>query len=882
MFRKARTAGLLSIIAILLSALACWADVTLSSLVLKVVINDDGTLSSVTDRDTGTEYAEISQPSSVFSVRVGDKQYAANSVRRDGDTLHVSFDGIATQAEFKITEAETYVALAVRRVTGPPIDQIDLLSLRLAPLPSLGSWINVAYGDAFGVCVCGGSPAARTRMHRPSAAQPWVDLAATATRETGLEGATAIAIGCPGPTRNFLDYMAVVEADFGMPSGARGRQSEQVKYSYLWVKPTVDTIDRLIEWAKRGGFRMMLFSYTSFSTSCGHYAWNSNFPNGMADLKVIADKIRAAGLAVGLHIHYNKAHKHDPYVSPVPDDRLHIARSFTLAEALDASASVVRVNENPEGCTKDDERRYLKIGKELVTYQDYTTQPPYEFRGCKRGALKSRATGHGVGETCGLLDVDTWPIFVRFDQDTDIQEETAGRIARICAETGPYDMIYFDGAEDVHAPYWYHCANSQWRVYQHIQPEPKVAEAAAATHFSWHMLTRSNAYDSVAPSGMKEFCRKAPCRTAPRRALDFTTINFGWLHGFARSNGDHITPDILEYVLSRGAAWNCPFSLSVDLAQLHTNPLTDDCFETIKIWEDARIGGKLTAQQKAMLKDLSAEHHLFMNEGGEYEIVPVTRIDGVAGGHAAPCYVFERSSEPDAAYAILSEPDPVVLTLDFPTERLKLMRPFGAELAIEEKAGKALVPVQSRRYLRFDGLTPLEAGAVLQRAKSSAGPRVQIWMRASDFVEKEGQIALGSEVGLEIEGALGDVIVPTGPGDMTGETPWYVDYEFEAKAQSRWHVWARCWYEDTSSNSLFLSAPGVGYDKERFGNSYTWKTWLWERGGNYRLPAGKSTLRFSVRESRPRESPVLDAICITNDPRYRPTDEDAREALGGE
>ena len=130
-----------------------------------------------------------------------------------------------------------------------------------------------------------------------------------------------------------------------------------------------------------------------------------------------------------------------------------------MADTLDAEATTVGVNENPAGCTLEKDRRLLQAGKELIAYADYTTRPPYRFLGCRRGHLKTEAAAHEAGSSLGLLDVDTWVKFIRYDQNTDIQDEVARRIAEIYRETGPYTLVYFDGAEDVHEPYWYHVSH---------------------------------------------------------------------------------------------------------------------------------------------------------------------------------------------------------------------------------------------------------------------------------------------------------------------------------------------------------------------------------------------------------------------------------------
>jgi len=339
------------------------------------------------------------------------------------------------------------------------------------------------------------------------------------------------------------------------------------------------------------------------------------------------------------------------------------------------------------------------------------------------------------------LDVDDWYVFVRFDQNTDIQDEAAQRIAEIVRQTGPYDVLYFDGAEDVHDPFWYYVAAAQDRVYRLLEPAPPVCEGAMSSHFSWHILSRGNAYD-VPEKHIKEFCHEVACRTAPVRAEDFTRINFGWVFALYADMG----PDVLEYVLSRGAAWDCPFSIVMDLKQVAAHPRADDCLEVIKTWEDARIEGKLTDAQRAMLKTrdprdyqfiktwhavltkrwidawtnakfADQEHHLLVNEKGDYELVPIQEVPNLCGGRIR-AYTFPRASQPGATYVLIwAVKGEAKLALPVPPERLAVFKPFGKRLEIPAKDAQAIVPVGSRRYLVLTATGLERAREILCKAR---------------------------------------------------------------------------------------------------------------------------------------------------------------------
>jgi len=704
---------------------ALWAapgrgEVVLQTRAIRLRLSDDAKVTSIEARVTGRELRAKGEPAPAFHAYASGASHPASSVRLVKDRLGVRFAGAGAIATFQVIQRADYVALRLTGVEGKPVDRIDLLSLRVQPLPNRGTWIDVAYDKEFGLCLCGGNVRTHAAMKIGKDA---LQMTASAYAEVGLKDATAVLFGFDNPAKRFLDVMEIVERDFKMPPGARHRRSAAQKYSYLWVSPTPGDIGEYVEWARRGGFRMILFSYTAFSQGAGHFRWNRRYPGGLADLKKVTDTIRRAGLSAGLHLHYDKAHATDPYVAPVPDDRLGKTRTFTLRSDIDKAAATISVRENPRGYTRSEGMRVLQIDKELIAYKSFTTRGRYEFRGCRRGHLYSAPASHRAGGKVHLLNVDTNPLFIRLDQNTDIQDEVAERIGHIVRQTGPYDMVYFDGAEDVHAPFWYHCANAQYRLWRRLSPAPSVAEAAANTHFSWHMISRSNAHDSVAPDEMKAFCRKGPCRAAPQRARDFTRINFGRLDGFGRSRTEWIGPDVLEYVVSRGAAWDCPFSMRVDLQQIKNNPRAEDCFGVAKIWEDARIGGKLSDAHRRNLRMLDREHHLFRNKEGNLELATISEIPEVAGGKHLKAYSFRRFLQPlDTCVLIWAVVDRAELLLPTPPEGLRVMRPFGTELSVSVQAGKAVIPVSSRRYLIFPDTPVATVKKLLRQAASRAIP----------------------------------------------------------------------------------------------------------------------------------------------------------------
>ncbi len=215
-------------------------------------------------------------------------------------------------------------------------------------------------------------------------------------------------------------------------------------------------------------------------------------------------------------------------------------------------------------------------------------------------------------------------------------------------------------------PFWFHVASAQHKVFKRLEPQPLFAEGAAKTHFSWHMLSGGNAFDVFPPETLKEEIRKWPSEEAPRMQQDFTRINFGWL-GYVVPNEKTIgtQPDMLEFVTSRAAAWDCPVSIQTNISKFEEHPRTADNFEVFRRWEEARVQNWLTDAQKKDLQDLQQEHILLLDEKGKMELQPYHQIEHVAhGSKEVRAFIFQRGADMYVVYWHTSGSGKMKLPLD--------------------------------------------------------------------------------------------------------------------------------------------------------------------------------------------------------------------------
>lgn len=703
-----------------LLAQAGGADVVIENAAVRLVIGADGAARSLIHKSTGEEClaAEVRTPiCAITQYRPYDNEnfliypakprvFPACRVERRGDRLYVGFEDTYDIAVIRLDIEDDYIGFSLERVDyrieaygvkrQTEIDEFALLQLPLRPRAHFGEWLNVVWDDRVAVNLLGTHPGTRIDAFPTAEA---TTLYAGLDAQVGLFGPGAALV--VSSREGLLPAIGQIERDYDLPRGVESRRDGSYRCSYYSLRGvTPENIDAHIEYARRGGFCTMMVYYVDFARSCGHYGWREEYPGGMEDLRYVTDRIRAAGMIPGLHFHYSKVGVNDPYINGGhPDTRMNSVCELVLAEPAGAADTVLVVEGNTQGLRREEGRRLLHLGDELISYADCTTRPPYMLTGCRRGLHNSQPTAHAAGSRARLLDVDDWPLFVRIDQNTGIQREIAGRLGRIYAEAG-FRFVYFDGAEDVPMPYWYNVSRSQSVVYDALRPAPLFAEGALKSHFGWHILSRGNAFDIFPPEYIRPAMKKYTLRCAARNAEDFTAVDFGWVNYLAPGGATiGMQPDMYEYIYCKALAWDAPVSLVGNLEELRRHPRTEDNLRVMERWERAKLADAFTPEQKERLKDPDREFFLFEDSQGRFELYPCRQLtpDDESGVRA---FLFRRGTKSCILYWHTSGEDQLRLTL--PASRPTLTDDRGRRIAFRREGRLCLLPAAGRAVLELD------------------------------------------------------------------------------------------------------------------------------------------------------------------------------------
>ena len=268
--------------------------------------------------------------------------------------------------------------------------------------------------------------------------------------------------------------------------------------------------------------------------------------------------------------------------------------------------------------------RDLRIGDEIITYDDLQTTMPFGFSGCHRGAHGTAAASHPAGSA-----IENFSEFVGHYRP-DIATGLYDRVARAQAaalDKYAFDYIYPDGTGEnlvswPAGPEWYIYNLEISKLFRYVKRHVLWAHGPI-TDYSWHIFSRGNTTDTVQTGIIQHFDRVS-IDGARASFADLQPFEFGWF-GFFNSGLDvqATRPREMEYAWSKALAYRAAMSLETDKAALDHNGRTGEIFSRIKIWEELKRNAYFPQRIRDQLKAPGAEFELAKGSKGQWQILPV-------------------------------------------------------------------------------------------------------------------------------------------------------------------------------------------------------------------------------------------------------------------
>ncbi len=592
------------------------APVVIENEQIRMALSPYATLDEFVCKKTQTDYALPASPIPMFRAGVAGAAIPARFIRLRGNVIEVAFADPEVTARVRIRPAKRYFTLEVLDVQPADMEWLDV-EFPLKKLATQGGAFTANYDATFAACAFALNPEVRCALR--TRGTDVVGLGARFSARHGILRARMAILG--GPRAQFASVIQDVERENGLPSpvldGKWVRESEPVRRSYLFVTGMHEKdTDALIEYAKVGHFQTILILKNAWLRTHGHYEINRlNFPEGRRSFKRTIDKIHAAGLKAGVHLFGPSVSPNDPYVTPVPDDRLLAVECPPLADAVDATARTLTLQGRPDLPPKRSRSKAfpgycIRVGDEIIRYTDVDVGPPFRFTGCRRGACGTRAAAHAAGAPVrGLLSM--WGFFM-IDPDSTLLDEVTANFADIVNECG-LDMVYFDASDGGRGDYldvgYYldKCHLAYYRKFDH----DVLYQVSTGTgrNLLWHIVPRSASADGH--GDIKGYLdQRLNGILGMRRNFVFPDI--GW---YGLDPGSR--PDRLEYVCGKCLGVDGSISVQANRRILESHPHAREIMEMIGRYERCRLADYFPDPVKAKLREKKQEFKLFDDgEGG--------------------------------------------------------------------------------------------------------------------------------------------------------------------------------------------------------------------------------------------------------------------------
>ena len=617
--------------------------VVLETEYLVYAIGKDGINRDFSDRRTGRSYLDASDPGHFMSIQKGGEWVGSTAVELADGFLLVTFGDSGVRAKVQVRSLPSYLTLELITVSDHAIGSFQLARLPLTLTQRISYSLTCCRNDEYAAAVI---PLNIQTHSYPTRGNPAV-LTGHADAAVRLEGAKVAVLGCP--TDKLLDTIERVEIDGGLPhptlGGVWARRSPEQMKSYLFVDLSEATADAMIEYALAGGFGYIVIYDGIWNSSHGSYPVNrKHFPSGEAGLKATSDKIHAAGLKFGMHNLDMVVSKSDRLVHPVPAPGflMYPDRRRVLAADIGPADTFIPTTASPAGLlAKSDKSRFhgrdLRIGDEIIVYDDLQTSKPFGFIGCSRGAHGTVAAAHEAGAT-----IDNFSEFIGYYRP-DVRSDLYDRIARSEAaalDKFEFDYIYPDGIGEnlgywPEGPLWYVNNLLVSKLYNYTKREVMFAHGPVS-NYSWHVFSRGNTTDFVY-TGIIEHFDRVSLAGAARSTDDLQPFEFGWFGYFTHSLvGDATRPREMEYAWCKALAYGAAMSLETNHAVLDANGRTGEIFATIRKWEELKIADYFPERIKEQLREPGREFALEQAADEAWQARPVTygpehyvaRLDG--------------------------------------------------------------------------------------------------------------------------------------------------------------------------------------------------------------------------------------------------------------
>ncbi|HMQ14933.1 MAG TPA: hypothetical protein PKC49_03065 [Phycisphaerae bacterium] len=694
---------------------------------LQLTIGPDGKITSIIDRATGVERIKTTIPAYqpyLCVIQVSNVTLNPTGFSQAGDVLTYAFGGLTPTpiVTMRVRAMGRYLVFELLGVTNPgSIQNVRFVNLWTRDSIDRAIERYLRYSDAGRLRYLGLYELdPHTQVFAgPNAAGGYLHALA----HSGLALAPPLGAGravalmaCDADGAALIEIARQVEAEFSIPLGMAARDNPALRRSCLYLAQMgIGEGGLVLEAAQKAGVgRIMLFRNVWADARRGYAppdAWGT-----VANLRAWIDECHAAGLLVGAHalptvIPLNSINHIYAGCHPL----IRRDRSVLLAAPVTPSqvSGLIQTVDAPSGWPAQPGQRDIAINGEIIEYTSLKTDAsPYGFVGPFVRAKNQTGPGglgpqlHMPGSVVGRLVTVADATGYQWSFDAGGVELQCTEVAAAVAGAG-FDFVYSDSMEEVPLPYWYTTAKAvnmlRVKLGEFQSPPVYLESSAHMTGFLWPLVAlwgQTDFYLDQAPFKAEvdrciERMWQDPLDPSPRQ-MGWAPLNHPAL--------PHATPDDLEYLLAKSAAYDMPVVFILWMVSLADWHHADANLHLIKKYEGLRLGGELPYAGRLAAREPRKDFMHFADEAGNQHFAPVSRLAVAGDSPLVRAFMCDTAIRDDWFVTLwpTAPTPPLQLRLPGVTADQLVVRDYAGNVVTPTPIGPdLLVPLRMRLYVQL-------------------------------------------------------------------------------------------------------------------------------------------------------------------------------------
>ncbi|MDR1141647.1 MAG: hypothetical protein LBL62_08140 [Planctomycetaceae bacterium] len=439
-------------------------------------------------------------------------------------------------------------------------------------------------------------------------------------------GSAVALYGCSSGRKIELGVIEKIVLAEGLPhptyEGVWNKYTDAGKRFCMWASYNEKNFEEYLNLAKSLNTRILCIR-SNMMSNWGHFDINpSVYPGGIP--AILEDSKEARKSNIGLTLYslttFLKPNPTpEPYISPVPDDRLQTWKPETkLADNISATDTTIAVQNGKDIEAVIKSTRVIRIDNEMIRYKSFNVDgDKILVKECQRGAFHTQPAEHKEQSRIRLMVFSGYDNF--YPGTLDMSNEFAERLGNIILQAD-LDNFIADGYESCHETgYGTYTGNIFLKnLFEKLAKNKKEILATPSipiTNYSWHFMSHISWGEGDRDRGFR--FSMLDCRLA--RQLEYTRNLLPNKMGQYGRASDATAEDI-NWVMALATGWDSGVDFWMDTKSIKSNPEYEQVIKTFSSWEQAKAENAFSEHQKMLLRQSDVIYKLTHKDDGGWDL----------------------------------------------------------------------------------------------------------------------------------------------------------------------------------------------------------------------------------------------------------------------